>query len=271
MPFRPFLILLALTAIGGFAVAQEIAATAPKPASTSERAADEEDAPRPARANPRATPAATPAPTPVKKPNFIKRMFGAKTPVATPPPATPKARRPRRPVDDDEDRKKDDKKKDGDTKPAAAKPDATPEKPEETPPKPEATAPVEKPEVTAPPEPPAARKPAGKHGKTRATPAPAAKGAGKEDDAVARAVASGDPDAIEKAKYESAKTRANADGRVQELREKADNATSDEEGRKALRAYNQALFNKMRALDSSIEPRIDRMEKAVMRQLDKKE
>ena len=52
---------------------------------------------------------------------------------------------------------------------------------------------------------------------------------------------------------------AAADKNVMALREKSDNAATDEEGHKALREYNKALFEKMRSLEPSLGGRIDRL------------
>jgi hypothetical protein len=51
------------------------------------------------------------------------------------------------------------------------------------------------------------------------------------------------------------------------LKEKADNASSDEESRRALRSFNKALFNKMRQIDPTIKDRADRVEAALMKRL----
>jgi hypothetical protein len=113
-------------------------------------------------------------------------------------------------------------------------------------------------------------KPADKKGadkKSAAGDQPPAPEKTKEQKALDEAMASGDANDIEKAKYDEVKARASADPRVKELKEKADAALTDEEGRKALRAYNKALFQKMRSLDGSIKTRIDEMEAAVMKRL----
>jgi hypothetical protein len=116
------------------------------------------------------------------------------------------------------------------------------------------------------PEPPKTTGKKGSKGKAAAssTPAPAQT---KEQQALAKAQASGDADAIEKAKYDEVKSRAAADEKVAALKQKAEAAPTEEEGRKDLRAYNKALFQKMRALDPSLKARIDRMEAAVLKQL----
>ena len=75
------------------------------------------------------------------------------------------------------------------------------------------------------------------------------------------------PEAQEKWKYDEARKKAGEDEEVQRLKAKADTATDEAEGRRALRTYNKALFNKMRTLDPSIKERIDAMEAGVMKRL----
>ena len=84
---------------------------------------------------------------------------------------------------------------------------------------------------------------------------------------MAKAQAGGDQEAIEKAKYDEVKSRAAADPQIAELQSKADTATSEEDGRKALRTYNKALFQKMRTLEPGLDARIDRMESAVLKRI----
>ena len=79
--------------------------------------------------------------------------------------------------------------------------------------------------------------------------------------------AGSDPETIEQWKYDEAKRKALEDSRVQELKEKADNAPDDSEGQKAMRTYNRALFEKMRKLDPSIKERIDGTEAALLKRL----
>ena len=57
------------------------------------------------------------------------------------------------------------------------------------------------------------------------------------------------------------------DPQVRSLKARADDAATEEESRKALRAYNKALFEKMRKVDGSLSDRIDRMEAAMLRRL----
>jgi len=79
--------------------------------------------------------------------------------------------------------------------------------------------------------------------------------------------ADADPDEKEKFRYEQAKAKANEDPQVKSLKAKADDATTDEESRKALRAYNKALFEKIRKIDSSVSERANQMEAAMMKRL----
>ena len=76
-----------------------------------------------------------------------------------------------------------------------------------------------------------------------------------------------DPEVKEKYHFEVAKIKASEDPQVQSLKAKADDAATDEESRKALRAYNKALFDKIRKIDSSVSERADRMEAAIMKRL----
>jgi len=80
-----------------------------------------------------------------------------------------------------------------------------------------------------------------------------------------------DAEAQEKFRYEVAKEKALQDPEVQKLKEKADGATEDAEARKAQRAYNKALFGKMRSVDGSIKDRADRIEAAILKRLDASE
>jgi hypothetical protein len=77
----------------------------------------------------------------------------------------------------------------------------------------------------------------------------------------------GDPEEIEKKHYDQAKAKAMEMPEILALKEKADNAATDEESRRALRSFNKALFNKMRQLDPTIKDRADRVEAALMKRL----
>ncbi len=76
-----------------------------------------------------------------------------------------------------------------------------------------------------------------------------------------------DPDELDKQKYDAAKAKAMEDPEIQALKQKADEAVTDAEASKAQKAYNKALFAKMRKLDPLIKERIDRMEAAMMKRL----
>lgn len=184
-----------------------------------------------------------------RKRGFFQRLFGSKerpkAVAATPAPApasTPRRwKRPAKatPAPEPEDKPEE--------KPSApAKPEAAPEQPENKP----------------APEPPKESKRPSKGNKP--TPPPVRT---KEQAALEKAQAGGDADAIEKAKYNEVKSRAETDPKIHELKEKADNSPTEEEGRKNQRAYNKALFGKMRSLEPDLKPRIDRVEAAVLRQL----
>ncbi len=83
--------------------------------------------------------------------------------------------------------------------------------------------------------------------------------------------ADADAEAQEKYRYEVAKEKALQDPEVQKLKERADGAVSDDEARKAQRAYNKALFGKMRSVDGTIKDRADRIEAAILKRLDSPE
>jgi hypothetical protein len=79
--------------------------------------------------------------------------------------------------------------------------------------------------------------------------------------------ADADADTKEKYHFEVAKIKASEDPQIRSLKAKADDATSEEESRKALRAYNKALFDKIRKIDSSVSERADHMEAIIMKRL----
>ncbi len=194
---------------------------------------------QPARVVARSTPKPVATPAPARR-GFFERLFGRKR--ATPTPATPtpkpvkKIRRAAPPKTD------------------ATKPETRAA--EETPSKPEKPAAIRK---DAPPPP------------APSTPAPTKKARGK---AAQPAVANGpvpptsdDPDVQEKYKYDLAKTKAQADPEVQELKRKSEDAATEDEARKAQRAYNRALFSRMRKIEPGLKDRIDRVEGALMKKL----
>jgi len=225
----------------------------------------------------------TPSPTPAAKGRGLFGLFGHKekpapkaspsakpgakpaaSPAASPSPAE-KAKHHKEEAADAEGTKAENAPK---SEPSKAEKAEEGEKAEKTPPAPEGAEKKADEENKPPAATPA---PKGRHGKNKgaaATPPP--KEQTKEQIALAKAMAGGDPDAIEKAKYDEVRSRALADERIQKLREKADGALSEEEGRKELRAYNKALFEKMRALEPSISGRVERVEAAVLKQLDGK-
>jgi len=76
-----------------------------------------------------------------------------------------------------------------------------------------------------------------------------------------------DPAKVEQAKWDAAKAKAMEDNQVQELKQKSDATLGEEEGRKAMRAYNKALYRKMRSIDPSLKERIDATEAAILKRL----
>ena len=185
-------------------------------------------------------PVATPVP---KKQGFWSRVFGNK-PTPTPVPATPK------PVPI----KKKITKKIRSSKPkiATMPPDTTPDrnKAESSKPTGEVTPPTKSEPVVKPP--------TIKSGKTKG---------GEKVQNFPPSTDNAEAEAAEKQKYDQAKAKAVADPKVQELRGKADLAATEDESRKALRAYNKAMFKRMKEIDPSIKEHVDRMEAAVMSRL----
>ena len=249
---------------------------------------------RNARSTPAPAPGAVPEATPEpKRPGFFERVFGRKRPQgpvatpapATPAPATPRPRRPRpkttpppaeaKPAETGSEEKRAEAKPNEKPADTEAKPDqpaeatAQPEKPTDS--APVAEAPMETPPA---PERPAATPATTKKGKRAeaAAKAAAAKAAAAQAAAEKKPEppADADPETLEKWKYDQAKATAQQDGEVLALKEKADGAPSDDEARKALRAYNKALFARMRKADPSIKERVDRMETAVLKRLEEK-
>ena len=143
------------------------------------------------------------------------------------------------------------------------KPKARPDEPAPTAAKPEATEAVKPaPEKTEMPAPEAVA-PIKKPRKGKGTPGTAAKeGVEPPPDA--------DPETKEKFRFDQVKAKASEDAEVMELKVKADGAVSDEDARSAQRAYNKALYNKMRKIDGTLDERINAMEAAVLKRLDAK-
>ena len=79
--------------------------------------------------------------------------------------------------------------------------------------------------------------------------------------------AGSDPEAVEDWKYSEAKRKALEDLEVQELKAKAADTADEAEARRAMRAYNKALFAKMRKIEPSLKERIDGTEAALMKRL----
>ncbi len=191
-------------------------------------------APKPAPKVAAATPApAPPEPEPAPKPKIAKTKPGKKPAQTVTAPLAKKS-----------------KSKSDPTEPA---PEPTVAKTE-----PPAAAP-DKPEPPAPPAPAPVKK--SRKGKTAPTTA-AQQGVEPPADA--------DPEAKEKFRFDQAKAKAAEDPDVMELKAKADSAISDEDARSAQRAYNKALFSKMRKIDGSLEERINSMEAAILKRLDAK-
>lgn len=242
--------------------AEKKPAPAAEPEKTPKRAKADDDDDRPARPHRKPTTAPAPAPAPAAAtpaPGFLKRVFGSnKKPKATPAPIAAATPKPKPKVKKDDDEPKPKPKKDDD--------EPKPKKPPET-----ETAPKTDPgETVEPVKPPKATPtPRGKRGAPTKEPAKSVppKGSNKEQLALEQAIKGGDVDAIEKARYDYARTRAADDEHVRDLKAKADGATSEDEGRKSLRAYNRALFDKMRKLEPTVSERIDRMEAAVLKRL----
>jgi hypothetical protein len=76
-----------------------------------------------------------------------------------------------------------------------------------------------------------------------------------------------DAEEAERNKFAEVKQKAAEDPEILKLAEKAESAASEDEVRQALRAYNKALFQKMRKLDSSIKERTDATEAVIMQRL----
>ena len=72
-------------------------------------------------------------------------------------------------------------------------------------------------------------------------------------------------------RFANARKAAAEDPKVVELREKADLAKTEEAGTKAMRAYLRALYAKMRALEPSLEGRINLTEAAALKAVSKQE
>ena len=79
--------------------------------------------------------------------------------------------------------------------------------------------------------------------------------------------ADADAEVKEKFRFDQARAKVGEDPQVKALKQKADEASTDDESRKALRAYNRALFEKIRKIDSSVSDRATRLEAAILKRL----
>lgn len=71
----------------------------------------------------------------------------------------------------------------------------------------------------------------------------------------------------EQQRYEAVKARAKADPAIVRLKARSDSAATVTEAREASIAYNHALFQKMRELDSSVGERAELVEQAILRRI----
>jgi len=85
--------------------------------------------------------------------------------------------------------------------------------------------------------------------------------------APAEPTADADEEAKEKQRFEMAKSKANEDPQIKSLKAKADEATTEEESKAALRTYNKALFEKVKKIDPSVSEWADRLEAAILKRL----
>lgn len=248
--------------------------------STSEKPSEKSPAKSASKAgDPPAAPAAEVAPTPTPKPhhrNFFEWLFGSHRHKATPTPAamavvpSPTPRRSARRTSNTPEAvvavKPTPTPRAGSTTPKpsptprhTAKSETTPksENPETTP-KPESAKPEKvvsttpAPAAVTPPKATPSRK-----GKTKATPSASPEGAAAAEDA----------DTKEQARFEAARTKALDDPHVKSLKDKADAASTEEESHTTLRAYNKALFEKIRKIDPSVSDYSDQLEKAILKRL----
>ncbi|KAB2647980.1 MAG: hypothetical protein DVB27_02050 [Verrucomicrobia bacterium] len=218
---------------------------------------------------------ATSGAAPAESPGLLKKIFGSRQgqrvtfapapkaePKAAPPaPAKPKVKPKKKSVT----KAKASGSADAPTTDQTAKPADAPQ-PASPPVEPDASAtPAPAPDVVAPPPvappvaPPRVAPSAGKKKGKGKAPAAAP--------AVAVAPADADAEAKEQARFDEVKAKATIDPGVAELKTKADASAFDEEGKNAQRAYNKALFEQMRKLDSSLEGRINSMEALILKKL----
>jgi hypothetical protein len=96
-----------------------------------------------------------------------------------------------------------------------------------------------------------------KKGKSKSTPSASTEGASAEADA----------DTKEQARFEAARSKALEDAHVKGLKEKADAASTEDESKTTLRAYNKALFDKIKKTDPTVSDYADQLEKAILKRL----
>jgi hypothetical protein len=298
----PFAIFAACSLCATIAVAQEVPVESPQaPASAVEKKADEKkpaersttDKPATTASSvdkPTSTARTTPAPKPTpkpamtlaqapvaelvatpkpKKPGFFQRLFRGrkKTPAATPSPEaspTPTTSRAGRRTAPSTTPAPD----------AETKPDRT-VKPSSTPkldmPKVEPARTVKAPPADstedAPPSTPPKTAASATAKKSAATKPPVIEAKSETKKPAIEPSADADPDVKERYRFDVAKAKASEDPQVKSLKAKADNASTDAESRKALRTYNQALFDKIRKVDKSVSERADLLEAAILKRL----
>jgi len=68
-------------------------------------------------------------------------------------------------------------------------------------------------------------------------------------------------------KFKIVKAKAMEDSQVKELKAKADSEVDETDARKALDAYNRALFRKVREIEPSLDGYVDRIESSMARRL----
>lgn len=78
-----------------------------------------------------------------------------------------------------------------------------------------------------------------------------------------------DQDAKDKARFHELRAQALQDPAIKALRDKADTTTGDA-GKEAEKAYDKALFDKVKQLDPSVSDYVDRVEKFTLDRLNGK-
>jgi DnaK suppressor protein len=289
----PVLIAAACSLCAALALAQEappVEKVATTPNLATEKKADEAK-PADHSTDPKPAPKPTPKPTPSvatiapipevvatpapKKPSFFQRLFGKRKPAATstptPAPTATPSPTPRKVVV---------RKVPATTPVPMPEPSTTPKPGKTVPVKTDKPAPPVSPDkasATLKPVKPAATPKLDMPKAATATPVPPTKKVATTKPAITEPKepkktqpeppADADPDVKEKYRFEQAKAKAMEDSQVKSLKAKADDASTDEESRKALRAYNKALFEKIRKIDNGVSERADRLEAAILKRL----